>query len=537
MAAIRIRSFGGISPRVPARYLQDGQAQIALNCPAFSGSLVPLPDVSAAVHTLAKSGVPQTIYRFGEGIQSDTLYWFSWSADVDVVRGPVAGDTSERTYLTGAAPYPQVTNNALALPGGTQYPLASYRLGVPAPATPLIAVVSGTASDGALSETRAYAYTWVNGFDEESAPSPAAELVNVKTGQTVTLTGFESAPAGEWNLKSRRIYRSASGTYLFVAEIPAAANTFADAVLGDDLGESMPSLNWDAPPSGLTGLVGLPNGLMAGFVGRDVYFSDPYHPFAWPESYVNTVDYPIVGLGRMDTTLAVLTKGMPYFIQGTHPESMAVVKSDIEQACVSKQSIISVGGAVVYASPDGLVMLSPGGSRIVTEALFTRDQWQAFNPSSIRAFQHDLKYLAFYDTGTVKGGFILDLATGVFILHDIHATAGYSDLQSDTLYLAFSDRTVKKWATGAPKTMTWRSKKFSAARPSGLTCAQLEAEGYPVTLNIYADGVLKLAKSVPSREAFRLPSVEARDWEFEIIGSKEIFSLVAATSMAELANG
>ena len=127
---------------------------------------------------------------------------------------------------------------------------------------------------------------------------------------------------------------------------------------------------------------------MAGFSGRDVYFCDPYHPHAWPENYIQTVDFPVVGLGRMDTTLAVLTKGTPYLIQGTHPANMSIVKSDLEQACVSKKSIVSLMGGVVYAAPDGLMLLSPGGSRIVTESLFDFSQWQAFfKPESIHAFE------------------------------------------------------------------------------------------------------------------------------------------------------
>ena len=535
MAAISITSFSGVSPRTPPRYLQDNQAQTALNCPAFTGSLAPLLGLSTAVHTLAKSGIPQTIYRFGQDVRSDTQYWFSWSTPVDVVRGPIAGDTSERTFFTGADDYPRATNNALALQGGLQYPLAAYRLGVPAPVVEAVAAVSGTPSSGALTESRVYAYTWVNGWGEESAPSPATNQVEVQTGEVVTLSALEAIPGGEWNLTHRRIYRSVSGTYLFVAEITAAATSYIDDVQSEDLGEELPSLTWSAPPSGLSGLTGLPGGVLAGFVGRDVYLADPYHPFAWPEGYINTVDYPVVGLGRMDTTLAVLTTGTPYFLQGTHPDSMAVVESDIEQACVSKRSIVSMNGVVLYASPDGLVMLSSGGSKLFTEQLFTRAQWQDLNPASIHAYQHDMRYVAFYDTGATTGGFVIDMTTGTFVFHTVYATAGYNDLANDTLYLAFSDRTVKKWAAGSALAMTWKSKKFSLPQATALSCAQVGADAYPVTLKVYRDGTLVHTQSVASRSPFRLPPGCGRDWEFQIEGANEVFSVEAATSMQELA--
>ena len=40
-------------------------------------------------------GTPLTIYRFGQDVQSDTQFWFHWTTDADVVKGPVAGDTTD----------------------------------------------------------------------------------------------------------------------------------------------------------------------------------------------------------------------------------------------------------------------------------------------------------------------------------------------------------------------------------------------------------------------------------------------------------
>lgn len=535
MAMIGVKSFGGISPRTPPRYLQDGQAQVALNCPAFNGPLQPLQDVGASLLTLPKVGTPLSIYRFGQDVNSDTQYWFHWTTDVDVAKGPIANDTSERTYFTGDGAYPKATDNTLALSGGSNYPMTWRRLGVPQPAMAAMATVSGAPEEGTVPETRVYTYTWVNSWGEESEPAAPSNDVNWSLGQTVTLSSLAAIPSGEYSITKRRIYRSTSGTYLFVAEIPASQAEFTDTVAPDDLAEEIPSLTWKMPPADLKGLVSGPNGIMAGFVGNDVYFCEPYRGFAWPVEYSQTVDYPVVGLGVMDTTFAVLTQGVPYFIQGGHPDSMTVVKSDIEQACVSKRSIVSFGGTVLYASPDGLVMLSPGGSKLITEMMFTRDQWQSLNPSSMHAYQHDRKYVCFYDTGSVQGGFIFDYTSGVFIMHDIYATAGYADLKNDTLYLAFADRTVRKWMAGDVKTYTWRSKRFTLPQIMGFSCAQIEAEAYPVTAKFYADNTLIHTQTVTSRDPFRLPAKVGRDWEVELTGNTEVFALLVAQSMSEIA--
>ena len=538
MAVIQLKSFGGISPKVSPRLLADNQAQVALNCAVFSGTIIPLPGLGATAATLTKTGTPKTIYRFGQDIISDANYWFHWTTEVDVARGQIAGDTSEWTFYTDGV-LPKATYNTLAL-SGTEYPTVSRPLGLPAP-TSACTATAGAAPSGstATPETRVYSYTLVSkeaGYEFESAPAAASGSVDVVPEQPVTVGDFAALPSG-FNVTHRRIYRSTAGSFLFVAEITSAATSYEDTKLADDLGEEVPSLTWLQPPAELRGLINLPNGIMAGFKGRDVFFCDPYHPHAWPAQYQQSLDYPVVGLGRMDTTLAVLTTGSPYIIQGSHPDSMTVVKADLEPSCVSKRSIVSFNGAVIYASPDGLVMLSSSGSKVITEQYFIRSQWQAFfKPESIHAYQHDLKYIAFYDNGTTQGGFIYDTTSGVLTMHYIYATAGYNDLQNDKLFLTFADRAVKPWFEGAAKSFVWRSKKFTFPRPVSMACAQLEAEGYPATAKFYVDGVLMYTHTVTDRSPFRIAAASGRDWEVQIEGDTEVFGFAMAQSMTELSD-
>ena len=105
-----------------------------------------------------------------------------------------------------------------------------------------------------------------SGFEFESAPAEASNSVNVRVGQTVSLSGFSSVPSG-YVVSHRRIYRSVSGTFLFVKEIAASAASFTDDVKAEDLAEELPSLTWSEPPQTLSGLTNLPNGIMAGFRG------------------------------------------------------------------------------------------------------------------------------------------------------------------------------------------------------------------------------------------------------------------------------
>jgi hypothetical protein len=538
MPVVSLKSFGGIAPKVPPRYLKQEQAQTALNCPVFAGSIQPILDMGDTLLTFEKSDTIKSIYRFGQDNISDVEHWFHWNNEVDVCRSQIAGDTAEWTFFTGDGT-PKATNSEIGL-ASTNLPSNYRELGLAGPTAAATAAVLGDEDDTETQETRVYTYTFVNkaaGREVESAPAGASNNVDVRTSQRVKLTGLQTTAPTGYIATHKRIYRATAGVFLLVDEIAIANDEYEDTISPDSLQEELPSLYWSTPPAELEGLINLPNGMMAGFVGRDLYFCEPYRPHAWPENYIQTLDYPIVGLGRMDTTLAVLTTGNPYFVQGSHPSNMAVVKSDLEQACVSKESIVSAGGGVIYAAPDGLMLLSPGGSSIITDGYFNFRMWQQyFKPDSIHAYQQDNQYIAFYDNGTTKGGFIFDISSRQFILHDMYATAGFQDLQRDKLFLCLENRKLVVWQGGLPKSYIWRSKKFSMPTEISFACGQLESEAYPMTLKFYADGTLLHTQTVESRNPFRLPCKRARDWEVQVEGSKEVFSIAMATSMSELAN-
>jgi len=553
-----VRQFRGIAPRAEPRLLADNQAQIAVDCKLWHGSLRPLHDNLEVLPALPKAGTVKSIYRFGKSTDSDVLYWFHWLYDTDVVRGFVAGDDYERTYWTGGGTEPRVTNFQQATNGGSNYPVASWTLGLPRGVAPNVAV-GGTA--GGEPEERTYVYCWVTTLGEVGPPSAASAIVTVESGQYVDLSGIPAVPpTGNYSIAGKRIYRATAGTYLYVADISAVATTYRDSILTADLGEEMGSLWWDMPPADLQGLVSMPNGIMAGFSGKDIHFCEPFYPHAWPQKYILTVDDDVVALGVLDTTLIVLTKSYPYTINGSHPDSMVMVKGQLPQACVSKRSVVSAGDGVIFASPDGMFMLSSAGARNLTETMFTREEWQTFKPSSMHGYLLDGKYIGFYDTGAVQGGFILDLA-GDMTLIGFYASAGYYDPQRDALFLVTNgNKLVKFDAASTYRTAQWRSKAFYLPSPRNLGFARVEASGYPVTLKTVATlanateaaavaaaypGVVTASGSkiiytvsVTDDRVLGLPNgFAAKVWEFELSSQFEILSAGFAQTVREFSRG
>ena len=543
MAVITVSKFSGVSPMTPPRYLSNEAAQAALNCPVWKGSLQSSRGTSTITPApLTKTGTIKSIYRFGQNETDEDKYWFHWTADVDVVQGFIAGDVTERTYFTGDG-VPKVTDNSRALVGGgTNYPINSYTLGVPKPTGAGFSTAkAGTPDTATPAETRVYTFTYVNSWDEESTPYSATSMTasteHIYAGETVTVT-MPTAPTGNYNVTKKRIYRSAAGSsdtsFFFVAEVDVAVTTYADTIAGDSLGEAIPSLTWVHPKADMQGLVGLPNGVMAGFKGNDIYLSEPYRPFAWPVQYMQTVGYPVVGLAVVDTTLVVMTKGRPYFIQGSHPDAMVMIEADVNQSCISKKSIVVINKHVFYASPDGLVGLSAGGSAVVTEGMFDKEAWQAMLPTGLIGYRFEDQYIGFLPaTSSGNRGFVYDMKAKTWNFHNLVATGGYNDLRHDNLYLIVGGE-LSKWDTGTDLDYAWKSKKFTFSEPKGFTCYRVQAEAYPVTFKLWRDGTLILTKSVTDSGLQRIPAGLGNDWEFQLNGAVEVYNVQIAQSPMEL---
>ncbi|YP_010115334.1 internal virion protein [Sinorhizobium phage PBC5] len=426
-----------------------------MNVRLNDGGLTPI-NKPIEVATIATAS-QKTIYRHQGS-------WLSWPNVVNAVPGPVAQD---RLYFTGdGAPKVKI--------GGVDYALK-----VPRPTGALTAALSGTGSGDIQSRT--YVYTWVTSFGEESAPCPASIIVDWKPGQTVTLSGFAATPGGR-SITTQRIYRSqtgktGTGLYL-IAERAASAGNFTDNIAVDQFQEPLPSADWNEPPDGLAGLAEMPNGMMAAFVGRSIYFCEPYRPHAWPEKYSRNVGSDIVGIAALGSILVVVTKGKPYLLAGTHPDSMQQQQLEENLPCINARSIVDLGHAVCYASNDGLVAVRGDGSiRLVTEQLLSREKWLDLSPFTIIGGQINGAYLLFYDNLSASGeriaGSISIYVDGQpFLVRSSEiASSSFFDIGDTALYfMAPGSKTIQRFDApqGAPQTLYWRSKEFITTSPSSM---------------------------------------------------------------------
>lgn len=471
---LTLAAFQGRVPRLGDRHLGDTQATVANNCKLTSGELRSFRNIKEVNDPAYSTAGLLTIYLYGKGETYER--WLQWGDDVDVTKGPIAGDTTERTYFTGTDKPRAFDKDMVDIGGDDEYPESTYILGVPAPTTAPTATVTGTPSGDPVD--RAYVYTFLTGWGEEGPPSPPSSTVTVETGESVDLTTMDQAPAGDYNISKWRIYRvvtSITGAeYQFVAEVTINTNTpqYNDSKTDAQLGEVLPTLDWDPPPTTMVGLIALPNGVLAGFTGNEICLSEPYVPHAWPISYRRIVNYPIIGLGHFGNTIVILTEEHPYLLTGLHPSALSMSTVSSPFPCVSKRGIVSTDLGVMYPSNDGLILINPSGTKNMTAPLMDRDDWSAYQPASLHACFSEGKYFGFYSRGIVDGledgnGFIFEVGKEIIDIESYYY-ACHVEPEEDKLYLVTWDGTdnlIYQWeGEGTLKSYNWKSKLFLARR-------------------------------------------------------------------------
>lgn len=255
----------------------------------------------------------------------------------------------------------------------------------------------GDATASSVLEARAYVYTYITEYGEESPPSPATTVTGWSNG-TWTITLFQPPPdqlGVTRDIKYLRLYRTQTATggnttYYQVTgtdghDLPVTTATYVDTITDDVvvLNNQLQSQLWSPPPEGLQGIVAMPNGILAGWKSNEVWFSEPYRPHAWPPSYVQTSEYPIVGLGVSGSSCIAATTGAPYIVSGVAPGSMTATKVDRSEPCHSRKSVIGNTDGVYYCSRNGLILVDQYGSVTnTTESWVTREKWQQLTPQA-----------------------------------------------------------------------------------------------------------------------------------------------------------
>lgn len=398
-------------------------------------------------------------------------------------------------------------------------------------------------------EARAYTYTYVNFWGEEGPPAKPL-VMDIGENQVVTVKYTPPTANNYAPINRVRIYRTATGgtgtEYLFVKELTINTTNpvFKDDVQGSALGESIQTRDFYPPPQNLRGITVMPGGVLAGFSGNTVYFSQPYLPYAWKPSTTQALEHRVVGMCGYENGLYVTTTAYPVLITGYHPDTMSSQKIPAIQAGVSKGSICNAGPFAVYASHDGLVTIRGiNASLDLSFKFFTREQWRNLygdKLSQMRLNVHDGHLVAWFEDGTPGFLIRLDEVTPSFTKLTDPIYSSLVHPLTDALYVGSGSKLYIFKGGSARQAFTHWGKDYILPKQENLGGVQFVGGG-TLTFTVYADGtqvfqtLLTIDQSGSS--VIRLPSgFRARRWSFKIDGQADcyIYEMNVFTSPSEL---
>ena len=413
-------------------------------------------------------------------------YWIPfYDLSARCSRGPLTNDKFNRYYWTqDGQDMRYAPLKELVLDSYTQ----GTDVGVPPPTRePLVIPPTATEDDRIVD--RAYVYTFVTIYGEEGPPSEATLAEGPDAGTwSIEKMATDTVDDKERNLGSKNIYRSistgGSAAFHFVATVGLGVTTYKDSIPTSVVGlnHTLESEGWFPPPEGLSGLTAHPNGFFIGYVGRDIYFSEPYRPHAWPVEYVVSTIGDIVGFGIFGSTIVVCTNAHPYTVTGIVPAGMVLAKHDTAEPCVARYGIVSMPFGVYYPGPNGLMLASPRGLQNATKDLMTKEEWQTrYQVRDFDAARYQQQYVAFYNS---VEGLMFDPGEPLAALVDLDLSTSRSELDSmESIFTdEYSGRTyildsceMYEWnpVAGSPLPYDWTSMEFDIPNPANFGASRI----------------------------------------------------------------
>ena len=530
------RVFKGMVPKVHPRNLAEGYAAMAVNANLSRGVL----EAFRTDAMVRSDALPDTqAWMHPDGCRVNL------PCDASIAEDQVGCGA---VFATGVAPYPVRATPAQWAAG------FSTRLGLPPPpAAPDVAWAPFTlTADGAT--PRAFTYAYVNEFDEPSLPSPPSFVTTVNWDTGAVVGGFQPAPA-EYRVTHYVVYILQPGVanlvgtpaaeearWFEIARIPVAQTSYTYSS-GVPLGQTLLDFDNNPPPADLRDIQCWGADVLAGLSQDELLFSRPGVFGAWPDKYRMRMHAKPLRFLAGQTYGYVLTCGQPEVVRLAHDGSKGGVREHTtineELPLVGLRAAAVYDGACFYASRQGVVMLSGARARLITEDLWTQEQWEALHPHSM-VFTVYQGYLIATGTG---GAFRLKVPT------DIHAPPQPGDLvqlalsaasffhRQGELYYVGAQGGLYHWQRGAsrrPYTYVTRI----AAMPNNDTpkVFKVTADGPDVQVTVSTEGMqhysgpAHVGRIVPLPRGFRGGTIQVT-----LTGRSTVTEVALATSAMDLA--
>ena len=396
-------------------------------------------------------------------------------------------------------------------------------------------------------QTRAFVFTYVNVWNEESAPSKPVscdhDFLQTPKLTIPTVAASDMVPITRVRVYGTVTTNAGTADFQLVGEATfnnVSSQVFTVSTAVATWGRVVDTTGHLPPPSGLFNVVSMPNGILALLKGDEVWFCESYKPWAFNPENVTKLQFGAVGAVVSGNALVVTTTGKPYLISGALPSQMYDQQIDAVQAGVSAKSIVDCGGFVIYASRDGLVMVQgTTASLMMGQKFFARKEWQTRYGNALNQMTlayHDGALIGFTEA---NGGFVIrfDEAEGSYTrCTTLNGLAGFMLPMTDSLYFSVGKTLFQYAGAETFQQFTWTSKEFTFPQPVNLGALQVLGNG-SVAVTVIADEIaLPTITFATGRGTARLPAgFKARRYQVKLVGSGSVQEVIIAPTMGALA--
>lgn len=405
-------------------------------------------------------------------------------------------------------------------------------------------------NDGHLDSNRIY-YVFtltrnVGGHHDESGPSGRSTRYQADSERLrITRPTVNDPYVTHWNL-----YRlsSETGTYLFVHQIPISEGHYDDNLLDAELGIAIPT--WYTSPQGqdimftkpttLNGICAeIHSGMIFGWNGNMLYWSEPGYPDAWPYQYGVNFPATIKNVVLFAGTIVVLTSIGPFRIDGTNPELMQQSKVLGKEPCINEAAYPTARG-VLYYSDSGIVLFNLVETTVITNGRFTEDWFKAnISPTLAFLIENDGIFYLFNGNWALRGDTRFGGVDFIQLTFDGYVLAAYVRPDNGELYFLIEGAGIHQLhGSATDDTWIWRSGDLLLGSTSDKTWLPTVVSGSgAVGLILYVDGVEVAGKDlgwdmVRNRSLGLFDGISGRALQFTLSGTGTVDEVTVEGSIS-----
>lgn len=348
---------------------------------------------------------------------------------------------------------------------------------------------------------------------KEGPPSELTDQIVVDAGDVLKLT--LTRPTG---YNRQKLYRSGGDGNFYVLEDELEADSYIDTFI-ESLGEALPP--YGNFPQATVEEARAESIVIGGhtaitFDGDEVRPADPYRPWVYPDEYAFNLNAPFLAAVAFGSSAIIWTDTHPVTSEvgkvlqysGQHPMHKSLFELSTDKPLLNKRSVAVIDQVAYYVSNDGVIAVSGGSVRNITEQFFNREDWEAENPQFYSAYTRD---------------------TSLFLIHLNNGNHYRIDLNDGNAYLTTFDG-----FNGGQ--LCWLGKKEESHRPIAFKVAQIIADNYPVEMKLKGDnGYVEYSVLLPNDNAKLLPRMrKCKTWEIELNSLYQVNRAAIATNVQEL---